>query len=571
MKHPRLLACAALLATLLGCATQPRPAAGPFVPGEWNAAPLVQTRYGLLEGAADADGTWSWKGIPYAAPPVGELRWKAPRPAQSWQGVRGATRFGSASAQLLPVLGLTGSEDCLYLNVWRPRSAERRLPVYVFVHGGGNSIGWSSLPDYHGHAVAARSNMVYVSLNYRLSVFGWFRSPALAEGEDALDAGGNYATLDIIAALRWIRENIAAFGGDPSRVTLSGESAGAFNVLSLLVSPKAEGLFHAAVVESGMAVMRSTETAEQAARTVTLRLLVRRGKAKDPRDAQAVLSGMSNAEIRAFLSSAPPGDLLRCVDKSPAGLAMLDWPTVYADGEVLPAEGYRALRDGSWVNKVPIVIGTTRDEAKLFLFFGRLYRQDRPLYESVASYRTALWRHAGVDHVADAITSHPGHPPVYAYRFDWGSPNARGESPLPGDLGRRLGAFHSVEIPFFLGTESNSVSFLTGPIFTAANRPGRAALTGAAMRYLAAFARTGNPNDTADVGGAGAASGAPLPAWEPWDRADGGFKALVMDVDGPALSFSVLRESPSLDSIEAGAPQATGVGGDLGLLKDFKE
>jgi len=546
-----------LVLAAAGCVSQLKPAAGLVAPGAWSASPVVQTEYGLLQGAADQEGTWAWKGIPYAAPPIGELRWKAPRPPQPWQGVRQANRFGSSSAQVVPIVGRSGSEDSLYLNVWRPKSAEGMLPVYVFVHGGGNTIGSSDLHDYYGYAVAARSNMVYVSLNYRLALFGWFRLPALSEGESPIDASGNYGTLDIIAALRWVKENIAAFGGDPSRVTLSGESAGAFNVLSLMVSPQAEGLFQRAVVESGIAVMQSTAAAERAARTVALKLLVSRGKAKDLQGAETVLRAMSNAEVRAFLYSVPTGALLRTLDKSPVGLGMADWPTIYPDGSVLPAEGFTAFQDGTYPNKVPLIIGTNKDEEKLFLFSSKLYRQDPALYDSLSAYRTAVWRYGGVDSVARGITSQDGHPPVYSYRFDWGSPNAHGVSPLPGDLGRRLGAFHSTEIPFFLGTGTNAVSFLTGRFFTQANEPGRKALTDAAMRYLAAFARTGNPNDT---------TGAPLPAWEPWDPADGGFKALVMDVDGTSLAFSVLRDAPTLESIKAQAPASGGNGADMGLL-----
>ncbi len=562
MKLIRSLVVTLCAAAALGCVSQPRPASGLFSPGEWNAVPLVQTGYGLVEGVSDAEGTWAWKGIPYAAPPVGDLRWKAPRPPQPWLGIRKADRFGSSSAQIMPVLGAIGSEDCLSLNVWRPKSAERMLPVYVYVHGGGNTIGSSNLPDYYGYAVAARSHMVYVSLNYRLGVFGWFRSPALAEGESPLDAAGNYGTLDIMAALRWVKENIQAFGGDPSLVTVAGESAGAFDVLSLMVSPQAEGLFQRAVVESGVAVMQSTETAERASRTITLKLLVRKRKARDLKAAEAVLDSMSNQEVRRFLYSVPAGDFLRVLDRSPEGLAMADWPTVYADGFVLPAEGYKTFRDGSWPNKVPLIIGTNKDEVKLFLSFSsKPFKKDPAVYDAVSAYQTALWRYAGVDYVAQGITAHDGHPPVYAYRFDWGSRDASGKSPMPGDLGSRLGAFHSVEIPFFLGTGTSAVSFLTGRFFTKANEPGRKALTDAAMRWLAAFARTGDPNN----------AGASLPRWEPWDPADGGVKAMVMDADSAAPRFSVLRESPSLAQIRATAPAAAGSDADMGIFKELEE
>lgn len=533
-----------------------------FLPGEWNGVRFVQTGYGRLEGSGDSENTWSWRGIPYASPPVADLRWKAPRPPRSWVGIRKAKRFGRGCVQPVPVIGRAGSEDCLYLNVWRPKSEERMLPVYVFVHGGGNSIGRSSMADYHGYAVAARSNMVYVSLNYRLSVFGWFLSPAPAEGESPLDASGNFATLDIIAALRWIKENITAFGGDPSNVTLSGESAGAFNVLSLLVSRYAAGLFHRAVIESGIAVMQSRERAEDAALRMTLKLLVRRRKAKDLPSAEALLSTMSKAQTRDFLYSVSASDLVLSLDKSPIGLGMADWPTIYADGLVLPSDGYRAFANGTYANKVPIIIGSNKDENKLFMSFMKAYKNDRSVYDSVAAYRTAQWRYTGVDYVARSITSRHGHPPVYSYRFDWGSPNARGESPMPRNLGSRLGAFHSVEIPFFLGTGKSSVSLLTGRFFTKANAPGRRHLTDAVMRYLAAFARTGNPNT---------ASGEPLPEWKPWDPAPGGFKALVMDVDGAEPKFSILHDSPSLESIKAGAASLPGGRDELGLIEDFAE
>ncbi len=276
-----LCVAAAFLAALSGCVTQTAPAPSTFAVGAWNGSPLVQTAYGAIKGVGDSRSTWAWKGIPYAKPPVGDLRWKAPRPPVPWNGVRVADRFGSQAMQSIPILGAWGSEDCLYLNVWRPQNTEVSLPVYLFVHGGGNSIGTASYADYHGQVVAAASDMVYVSINYRLGVFGWFHSPPLAEGESPEDASGNYGTLDIIQALRWVRQNIAAFGGDPDRVTLAGESAGAFNILSLLVSPLAEGLFQRAVIESGITAIQSLAVADAASRTIERRLIMRHGKASD--------------------------------------------------------------------------------------------------------------------------------------------------------------------------------------------------------------------------------------------------------------------------------------------------
>ena len=236
---PLCLAAALSAALLAACAGSPEPAAMRGAPGSWSGGAVAVTRFGVLRGRPDDADTWSWKGIPFAAPPVGELRWRAPRDPAPWAGVRDASRFGGRAVQFSPIGGgISGTEDCLYLNVWRPRDAETGLPVYVWIHGGGNSLGAADMvPDYYGHRVAAVSRVVFVSVNYRLGPFGWLALPALREGVSAEDDSGNFGTLDLVHALRWIRDNIAAFGGDPRTVMISGESAGGMNVLSLIASP----------------------------------------------------------------------------------------------------------------------------------------------------------------------------------------------------------------------------------------------------------------------------------------------------------------------------------------------
>jgi predicted esterase len=237
--------------------TAPRSGAG------WNGEPIVSTRFGAVQGFADADDTWVWKAIPYARPPVGELRWRAPQDPVPWSGIRSERSFNAGCTQysLLRKKAIRGSEDCLYLNVWRPRDGETGLPVYVFIHGGGNEMGYASqLPSYHGNRLASRSRLVFVSLNFRLGPFGWFTHPALRKGQSDLDASGNYGLLDMIKALEWIRDNIEAFGGDPRRVTLTGQSSGGMDVLALLIAPGARGLFQRAMVQSGVA--RTSSVAE---------------------------------------------------------------------------------------------------------------------------------------------------------------------------------------------------------------------------------------------------------------------------------------------------------------------
>ncbi|EDG8597091.1 carboxylesterase family protein [Salmonella enterica subsp. enterica serovar Kentucky] len=216
--------------------------------------PLVATRHGKIVGVVQEE-IHIWRGIPYAAPPTGELRWRAPQPVTPWQDVRQADCFSCASWQDITWCRELGggdpgnfSEDCLYLNVWAPAVRHEPLPVMVWLHGGGYTIGAGSLPPYDGQALAKRGAIV-VTVNYRLGHLGFFAHPAL-EGEGA-ECIHNFALLDQIAALRWVQDNIAAFGGDTQNVTLFGESAGARSVLSLMASPLAKGLFHKAIIQSG--------------------------------------------------------------------------------------------------------------------------------------------------------------------------------------------------------------------------------------------------------------------------------------------------------------------------------
>jgi acetyl esterase/lipase len=222
---------------------------------------------GALVGGKDLYDSHSWLAIPYAAPPVGERRWKAPAPPSAWSGERKATQFGSECTQLasplggsadLPVGSVRGSEDCLSLNVYAPRfptadipARSEKLPVIVWIHGGANRSG--SADFYHGGNLAATHNLIVVTVNYRLGPLGWFYHPALAKtAASPEEASGNFALLDLIAALGWLRENVAAFGGDPGNITIMGESAGANNVLSLLVTPAAKGLYHRAILQSAL-------------------------------------------------------------------------------------------------------------------------------------------------------------------------------------------------------------------------------------------------------------------------------------------------------------------------------
>lgn len=512
------------LVSLLSCASGPS-RVGSEQPALWGTT--VMTRFGAVRGVADADETWVWRGIPYARPPVGELRWKAPRDPEPWEGVRDARRFRSPSTQSRPLSrgAIAGSEDCLYLNVWRPRSKENGLPVYVWIHGGGNSIGSASfVPDYYGNRLASTSHMVFVSVNYRLGPMGWFAHPALVEGASHEDDSGNYGTLDLIHALKWVRDNIAAFGGDPHRVLVAGESAGAVNVLSLMTSPLARGLFTHALVESGAATTRTMEEAYASSGRVLAQLLVRDKRARTPAEAEELARGMSAEALRAFLRSRTDREILRCLTPGPTG--MVGNPAILRDGIVIPRQGYRVFDSGDYA-KVPMIIGSNKEESKLFLFLDAKVRRQRALYQAVARWGSERWKAEGVDGVARRLSAQPDQPPVYAYLFSWGAPDAEGNSPLPGRWGERLGAFHSLEVPFFLGTDTVNGRFVGSLLFTRKNQAGRTALSAAMMRYVASFVRNGDPN--VDSGS--------LPHWQAWSNEPGAQKCVVLDVRGDELDI----------------------------------
>ncbi len=342
------------------------------------ASGTVRTTGGLVSGT-EANGVRAYLGIPYAAPPVGELRWRPPQPAPPWDGVRRCVAYGPACPQ--PV-GLDASffpvgetdEDCLYLNVWTPvaggaglpgaaaqagsgspGAATSRLPVMVWIHGGGFSNGSGSLPVYSG-ARLARLGAVVVTVNYRLGALGFFAHPALTR-EDRQGTSGNYGLLDQVAALEWVRDNIAGFAGDPANVTVFGESAGAMSICDLMVSPRAEGLFARAIVQSGpfdaqgvgMDAVRPLAEAEAVGRRLSRRL----GCADRP-DELAALRAVPAARLVEVAE--------QTVARIPGGIGL--GPVV--DGVVLPGDPAALFAAGA-VHDVDLLVGANADEANLFL------------------------------------------------------------------------------------------------------------------------------------------------------------------------------------------------------------
>ncbi len=487
----------------------------------WNHT--VETQFGPVKAIEDENSTWVWKAIPFAKPPVDSLRWKAPQDPDPWEEVREETEFCSDCVQYSMVgTAPSGNEDCLYLNIWRPKTTETNLPVYFWIHGGGNTVGSATTVDtYYGANLASRSNLIMVSANYRIGPFGWFTHPSLRSDSsgDEKDDSGNYGTLDLIKALEWIRDNIEAFGGDPGNVTITGESAGAFNVLTLMISNEAEGLFHRALAQSGGMRSSTVEEGETSVHDVILKLLINDEIAADEPEAETHLASLTNSDIENYLRQKSSYEILAGYE--PGSFGMISMPYLFKDGVIIPETGFDTFDDGTYPNKVPIVIGSTKEEIKMFLFMDPYFDDKSELYQIVAGYGSDNWKAGGVDEVARKLRSNADQPEVYAYQFLWGAWKGDIEkSVIPDPYGFKLGSCHSLDIPFFLGTDTFNGP-LTGLVFSEENRISREALTSAMMAYMAQFARTGNPNTP----------GSNLPLWEPWSNETGQSKCILWDSD----------------------------------------
>ncbi|MFI6007544.1 carboxylesterase/lipase family protein [Streptomyces sp. NPDC051243] len=488
-----------LLPLLLSLTTPPPTARADAGPGHDSL--VVRTDRGWVRGAVGRDGGRVFHGVPFAAAPTGALRWRAPRPAARWHGVRGATAPARPCPQLPltllpdggPVLpgesNRTGSttEDCLYLNVWTPaRITGRPLPVLVWLHGGGNAYGAGS--DYDGSALAARG-LVVVTVNYRLGALGFLAHPALS-AESADNASGDYGLLDQQAALRWVRHNIGAFGGDRNRVTLGGQSAGSVDTCAHIASPTAKGLFHRAIQQSGSCVSPG------ALAPLTLDAAERKG------NGFAALVGCPDpTTAAACLRAVPVTELIRAAG---TGTASLWGPNT--GPRVLPHPPDSAWAQGR-VNAVPTLSGSTHHE---YRYFTALYVDllgGGPL--TPASY-AALIRLQHGDRATAVLDTYPAsaHPspnlaysavgtdqrfacparadsrlygtraPVYAYEF--ADPQAPPFIPAPHTP---QGAFHASELAYLF--PMNAVRPLT---------PAQRRLSATMTAYWARFAATGDPN-----------------------------------------------------------------------------
>ncbi|MBD3291418.1 MAG: carboxylesterase family protein [Armatimonadia bacterium] len=326
----------------------------------------IEVDGGRIVGTLTADGEVGvWKGVPYAAPPVGELRWRPPQPMEPWAGVRECTEFGPACPQpdsINPVGGEVGArdEDCLFLNVWAPAETDRPLPVMVWVHGGGCTTGAGSMSIYNGEQLA-RAGVVLITINYRLGPLGYLAHPLLS-AESNRNVSGNYGMLDQIYALQWVQDNITAFGGDPDCVTIFGESAGGLSVARLLISPLSEGLFHRAIMQSGAARGRNRYLRED---TGTMPSMESVG--------ETLFEALGVADDADPVASARAVDAHTIIETANPQLGLIGDGTKYGpvvDGWAVPDPADEMFADGRF-HDVPIIAGANADDGSIFATFAR--------------------------------------------------------------------------------------------------------------------------------------------------------------------------------------------------------
>ena len=468
----------------------------------------IETSSGISIGYK-SNNVMHWDDIPYAKPPIGELRWKAPRkinnlsqiiiPKENNFCVQRPSGMGGSEGDGF----FSGSEDCLYLDVKTPTDKlNKKLPVMFWIHGGGNTSGLKDLYDFS--TMVNRHNVVVVSINYRLGPFGWFTHPAIQGLQTGIDKSSNFGTLDIIEALKWVQSNISLFGGDPDNVTIFGESAGGHNVLSLLASQQAKGLFHKAISQSGYTTSidvnaaykqdKDTPTSNHTTFNIVNRILKQKSinndqETIDKSELRGMLLDLKSEEFFSYYADRPSYEEI---------------PLLTADGVVVPLIGLsNALSSKDHLNVVPTIAGSNRDEVKLWLgsaeYFvdlkfspiGKLLGipkvslKDEEAFEIFNHYRSSAWKLRGVDGPLRSMKE-AGNKNLYAYRYDWDDHRRF----IVGDFRKLIGAAHATEIPLLTGNNKlvGDYGFLIYP-----RGPSKRFTSKNMMKFWANFAKEGAP------------------------------------------------------------------------------
>jgi para-nitrobenzyl esterase len=468
----------------------------------------ISTSSGITTGYYKND-VINWDDIPYAIPPVGKYRWKAPldyldtdniiKPIENNFCVQRPSGMGGSEGDGL----FSGTEDCLYLDIKAPKKKTNKLlPVMFWIHGGGNTSGFKDLYDYS--KMVKRHDVIVVSINYRLGPFGWFTHPAIQDLQSGLDKTSNFGTLDIIHALKWVQSNIILFGGDPNNVTIFGESAGGHNVFSLLASKNAKGLFHKAISQSGYTTsidaeyaykqIKQSPTSNNTSFNIVKKILIDKGITDDQ-------VRIEKKVLRDILLDTSAEDFFNFYADRPS---YEELPLLTADGIVIPLIGLNeALKSRKHLNIVPTIAGSNRDEVKLWLAsaeyfadlkystFGSIFNipkiqiNNPDAFEIFNKYRSSAWKLRGVDTPLRSIQS-AGNSNLYAYRYDWDDHRRY----IIADFKKLIGAAHATEIPLLTGDGklTEGYGFLLYP-----RGPSKHFLSKNMMIFWTNFAKNGTP------------------------------------------------------------------------------
>lgn len=494
-------------------------------------ADVVQTiQNGEMKGSlVNDDQTLLWTGVPYAAAPVGELRWKAPQDCEDWEGTFDATKDGNLGIQ---VSGgeVVGSEDCLNMDIYRPNTDAADLPVLVYIHGGNNQTGTSKEIPFE--KLAANENCVVIALNYRLGCLGFNSLPALKTGTDE-ENSGNYTLLDFEKALDWIAENGESLGADPKNITISGFSAGGRDVMAMLISPIFKGKFQKAISFSGGMTIADTEDSQKVTAKAIAALAVEDGVKETEEEATAWLLSEDEGDkedVRDYLYGIDAGRLAGIMTN--AGIRMSVFPHLYGDGVVLPEEGF----DTSDYNDVPLIMLTGSSEFSIFAkgdpYFadaGDLVEGDKSAeYKFALKYGSELYGLFNAEESAvKMIDKYDA--PIYTCDFDFGTD----EELMGKEQANLIGASHGVFIPFLSGIAAGSAA----GDGSAYEYEGPKELTQEFQDYIGNFLRTGDPN------------GDGLVTWEAWTGAEEGPSQLLLNADKDQAIVEQSYDRASYDEI----------------------
>ena len=469
---------------------------------------VIETSSGIVDGYKKGRVAF-WDDIPYAKPPIGDLRWKAPRKIINSKN-KIISKEDNFCVQRPSSLGgvdgdgdFVGTEDCLYLDVTAPiKKTSNLLPVMFWIHGGGNTSGLKDLYDFN--KMVKRHNVIVVRINYRLGPFGWFTHPSIQDYQSGKDKSSNFGTLDIISALEWTKENIELFGGDPNNITIFGESAGGHNVFSLLVSENSRGLFHKAISMSGYTTSvnpndaykqsQKSSTSAHTSSEIIKKIFATKNYNDDSYSEEDVRNILYNLTTDEFFQHYYNRETYEEI------------PLLTSDGLVIPKIGLRdALYEKDHINSVPTIAGSNRDEVKLWigtaeyfvnlefspvgsvLNIPKVKLKDEDAFEAFNYYRSNAWKIRGVDIPLKGLHA-SGNNNLYAYRYDWDDHRRY----VVADFKKLIGAAHATEIPLLAGN-----SKLVGgyPLSDLIYPPGRSKLFTSRnmMKFWTNFAKTGKP------------------------------------------------------------------------------